>query len=62
MRLFYEIFYQFYFVKKILIFSFIFNGILAYAGDTLRYDSVDTLLIVKEEIQVEKKKCPYKYL
>ena len=41
-------------MKKILIFSFIFNGILAYAGDTLQFDSIDTSFIVTEKIQVEK--------
>ena len=45
-------------MKKVLILIFSFNGFLAYAGDTLRYDSVDTLLIVKEKIQVEKNNAP----
>ena len=45
-------------MKKVLILIFSFNVFLAYAGDTLRYDSVDTLLIVKEEIQVEKNNAP----
>ena len=45
-------------MKKVLILIFSFNVFLAYAGDTLRYDSVDTLLIVKEKIQVEKNNAP----
>ena len=45
-------------MKKVLILIFSFNVFLAYAGDTLRYDSVDTLLIIKEEIQVEKNNAP----
>ena len=45
-------------MKKVLILIFSFNVFLAYSGDTLRYDFVDTLLIIKEEIQVEKNNAP----